>query len=130
MTDKIITLANLHEATEQEIFNQVARHLLTQNRRSVDEKGFCKYRSGNLKCAAGCLISDEEYSPLMDSEESEGTGWLDLASKGLVPTQHNLFIRSLQLVHDGMPDRYSQEEWFREVQRFALKHDLTMPTMN
>jgi hypothetical protein len=128
MTDKIITLANLHEATKQDIFNQVARHLITQNHRSVDEKGYCKYRSGNLKCAAGCLISDEEYTPLMDSEKSQGTGWIDLVHEGLVPRDNMHFIRLLQVLHDGMHGITSPEEWFREVQYFAFKHDLTMPT--
>lgn len=67
----IITLKNLHEATAQQVFTQVATHLLTQKERSfvIDDRGeeLCAYRGDNgLKCAAGCLISNDEYNPIMD----------------------------------------------------------------
>lgn len=35
----MITLATLHEATAQQVFDQVARHLLTQGQKSNDERG-------------------------------------------------------------------------------------------
>lgn len=49
--------------TNQEVFDIVARHLLTQNEQSVNEDG-CAYRGeGGLKCAVGALIPDSDYDP-------------------------------------------------------------------
>jgi len=48
--------------TIQEIFSKVESHLLTQNERSENELG-CRYRSGELMCAVGCLITDDVYTP-------------------------------------------------------------------
>ena len=42
-----ITLATLAQATEQEIFDQVARHLIKQGKRAADGSG-CKYRTAPL----------------------------------------------------------------------------------
>lgn len=56
--------------TKQEIFNIVAKHLLTQNEKSVDEhqNGMCMYRSKDgLKCAIGCLIDDNHYNSYIES---------------------------------------------------------------
>ena len=65
-----ISLANLNQAAPQEVFDQIVTHLLTQNKQSKyykDLRTFCAYRSGDLKCAAGCLIDDDEYSPEMEA---------------------------------------------------------------
>lgn len=54
--------------TRQETFDVVARHLLTQNKRSrvIDEgavSSSCAYRGDDgLKCAVGCIIPDEYYT--------------------------------------------------------------------
>lgn len=52
--------------TNQEIFDQVCRHLANQKCRSM--KGVhCQYRGiQNTKCAVGIFISDEEYDPKWD----------------------------------------------------------------
>lgn len=58
---------------KQLIFDIVAKHLLTQNSRSLD-RGLCCYRNPNgRRCAIGVLISDEVYSPMF-----EGDGVIDL----------------------------------------------------
>lgn len=98
-----ITLKTLPQATAQQVFDQVARHLLTQGRKSVaTEHGgsICVYRSPDgLKCAAGCLIADGEYSPKM-----EGIGWGGLIAEYAVPKQHANLVCALQHVHDrSMP---------------------------
>jgi hypothetical protein len=52
--------------TDQEIFDKVALHLLTQGR-PARESGSCKYRTpGGRKCAIGCLIEDDQYTPKME----------------------------------------------------------------
>lgn len=56
----------MKKLTDQEIFDTVARHLLSQGKRST-EFGFCTYRSEDgLKCAVGCLIADEFYSAAIE----------------------------------------------------------------
>ena len=97
----MITLKTLAQATEQEVFDQIARHLLQQGKRSEEEK-LCRYREGNLKCAAGCLIGDDEYS-----EQMEGNKWTTLVYDGKVPAKHKKLILTLQLMHDSK----NPQEW-------------------
>jgi hypothetical protein len=112
----MITINNLSEATEQEVFNQVAKHLLDQNEKSMSYS-VCSYRGeNNLMCAAGCLIPDDEYT-----EELEGNGWKDLTRTFLYPSEHSELIQELQDVHDS----YEVEEWkeklFGVAEKFGLE---------
>lgn len=92
----MITLATLSSATEQEVFDQVVNHLKKQKVRCVDDHQFCSYRdSKGLKCAAGCLIGDDEYIP-----EFEKHSWHILVTDGKVPACHAGLIAELQTVHD------------------------------
>lgn len=115
-----ITLANLHEATAQQVFDQVATHLLTQNEKSVDrtERGpECVYRSyKGLQCAAGCLISEHEYNPGMENNQ-----WDDLAHSGIVPSDHKELIMELQCVHDTE----LAYNWEHSLEKVANKTGLT-----
>lgn len=98
----MITLKTLPQATEQEVFDQIAVHLLTQNRKSSDRHQ-CMYKSKDgLKCAAGCLISDEEYMEFFERKE-----WRSLANDTYVPSNHIGLIANLQVIHDS----YEECEW-------------------
>lgn len=97
----MITLKTLAQATEQEVFDQVARHLLTQKVRSENENNLCLYRNGDLKCAAGCLIGDDEYDPRI-----EDWNWRRLVQHGTVPREHARLISQLQRVHDTVAPEY------------------------
>jgi hypothetical protein len=91
----MIDLSNLAEATEQEVFDQVKNHLLTQGVK-CESDDTCLYRGeNNLKCAAGCLIADHQYMP-----EMEENNWETLVEKGIVPSAHSDLIEALQKVHD------------------------------
>lgn len=116
-----ITLANLAEATPQQVFDQVVKHMLTQNRQSKNhEVGGCFYRHGDLKCAAGCLISDDEYKPEMDTMET-GTTWVELVDNDLVPTTpHDDLIGRLQDIHDS----YLPVDWPVRLNNLAKTHHL------
>lgn len=97
-----ISLKNLATSSAQDVFDQVAIHLLTQNQPSIAPvAGFptdCAYRGNNgLKCAAGCLIADDEYDI-----EIEGKDWLYLNIQGKVPTEHWQLITGLQGIHDSL----------------------------
>jgi len=81
----------------QTVFNKVARHLLTQKKRCANSEN-CLYRSKNgLKCAAGCLIPDEQYDTIKDKE---GKSWRRLVFLKLVSSSHSDLISSLQKIHD------------------------------
>lgn len=113
----MITLATLPEATPQQVFDQVVAHLRKQGARAMNEEGDCKYHeeSGN-KCAAGCLIGEDEYDA--DLEENN---WGSLVKSEKVPSNHDNLIESLQDVHDlNTPD-----EWEEAFERVAEVYGLT-----
>ena len=67
---------------KQEIFDTVAAHLIKQKRRSADKHGCWVYHGvDNLKCAVGCLIPDEIYTP-----EMEGKNIFALIKEGAIPS--------------------------------------------
>ena len=97
----MITLKTLEQASAQEVFDQVVNHLLQQGKKSQNETSggdvLCAYRGFNgLKCAAGCLIADDEYK-----EWFEQRGWRDLVRDEFVPETHGMLIQELQGVHDN-----------------------------
>lgn len=94
----MVTLKTLVKSTPQQIFDQVANHLYEQAKQSVGDNG-CMYRGpNNLKCAAGCLISDEEYKKKFDGPD--GVNWEDMIERKYVPKKHGRLIASLQENHD------------------------------
>jgi hypothetical protein len=110
----IISLKNLNEATAQQVFDQVVDHLRKQGVQSKNHTtGFCLYRYGALKCAAGCLIADDEYTPMMDGGDGGTWSFLTIAIKGF-PTAHVELIQALQRLHDSVNPEY-WEEAFRDL---------------
>lgn len=94
-----VSLATLSQLTEQQVFDHVVAHLRKQGKRSMLPKASedtCAYRgSDGLKCAAGCLIADDEYNPRL-----EGYSWSGLVGMQLVPEAHQNLIARLQRIHD------------------------------
>lgn len=127
----MITLKTLHEVTSQQVFDQVSIHLLAQRQRSAfkyddaeeypnDYPG-CRYRIGTLKCAAGCLIGDDEYS-----DELENKDWNHLVRTGAVPPYHQKLIDDLQLVHDSV----SPERWATALKVVADRYLLNVEAID
>lgn len=120
-----ITLATLPYATEQEVFDHVSKHLLSQGCESVkheeDEKyirTYCLYRGPNgTKCAAGCLIDDTEYKV-----EMENLPWQTLCERRIVPFSHQELIVDLQEIHD----KYTPDEWSEKLKKLAKNYSLKM----
>ena len=116
----MITLKTLPIANKQQIFDQVANHMLTQMKKSViiDEndniKCFYKNPEG-LSCAAGCLIADDEYDPLFEYQS-----WGLLVSRGWVPRRNNELIEFLQNIHDY----YEPEAWEDLLRELANNYKL------
>ena len=88
---------------EQQIFDQVTRHLITQGERSEDSE-MCLYRHGNLKCAVGCLITDQFYDAGIEGshprDEVVRQALRDSLGTDDLPVQ---LLAKLQHIHDYEP---------------------------
>ena len=116
----MITLKTLPQATAQEVFDQITQHLLQQGKAAKSTTGDCRYRvevQGEiLRCAAGCLIADNEYA----EDSLEGRSWGLLVSNRTIPKKHCELIKSLQNVHDTC----SVREWPKQFERLARCYKL------
>lgn len=114
----MITLATLEQSTAQEVFDQVSNHLLTQMKKSYDKLGFqCAYKSSNgNRCAAGCLISDDEYK-----SEMEGKDWVRLVDLEVTPQSHKDLIIKLQFIHDADDPK----DWAYKLEELSKELDLS-----
>lgn len=102
---------------KQEIFDKVSKHLLEQNERAVEHKD-CKYRtSTGLKCAAGCLIPDNDYSPKMEKTIVVG---LDFFQESGYSSEEIQMIGILQQIHDLSEPKH----WKRQLKTLAKEHEL------
>jgi len=95
----------------KEVFDRVKTHLLAQGERSQQQpKGLkgdgCAYHGANgLKCAVGCLITEEAYSKELEGDLVD----VDLVraaleASGIVDDFDTLdMLRRLQNIHDCLP---------------------------
>jgi len=108
------------QVTRQEVLNTMAAHLLKQGVKSLNPDGSCCYLSHEgLKCAVGCLISDDEYCPEMEGKDVECLG--DLLPERLRP--HLDLISDGQNTHDELP----VESWPSELRAIAEEFGLEIP---
>lgn len=114
----------------QEIFDKVVSHLLTQGCKSYDSlTETCRYRGPNdTKCAIGCLITDEQYRPWMESATlnklldpnifgGPERQYLDAQFAWMKP--HQKLLQQLQDCHDGLPPSHWETRlcWIAEQHR-------------
>lgn len=124
---------SLAPQTPQEIFDTVARHLLTQNKRATNGDSpmdnaatWCRYRTPDgLRCAGGCLIPDDRYE-----EAFEGLGWCAPGPVSRSPAVwarfkalreeigHEVLIGSLQGIHDV----YDPRVWMTKLRELAMSY--------
>lgn len=117
-----ITLATLAQATPQAVFDQVVTHLLTQNKESKNSEG-CAYRGdGGLKCAAGCLISDDEYRSEMEDKTWKGLR-KGMVAAVKVPARHSSLVTRLQNLHDN----HLVRDWPAGLETIAAQSRLKLP---
>ena len=109
---------------KQEVFDTVARHLLTQKRRSyVNNEGaeLCCYRGPRgLKCAVGALIPDELYSKDLEGL-AVGSGPVAIVCKQLGIVRHLNLLADLQDLHDDVPT----DRWYDRLLGLATRHRLS-----
>ena len=119
-----ITMKNLHLATEQEVFDQAAKHLLTQMERARHNSIGCQYRlkldDGTiLKCAVGCLIADDEYKSSIEGQ-LYGSYNFNIFFRFKDEAPHLTLLRSLQNLHDN----YTVDEWKEKLKQIATDFNL------
>ena len=107
--------------TQQAVFNKVARHLLKQNRKSMDNKCMCEcmYHSPEgLSCAVGCLISKADYR-----KEMESWAVRDLVEDLPEFLEHLELLNSLQKTHDIK----DVADWRASLEKIAEDYNLKFP---
>lgn len=93
----------------QQVFDKVALHLLTQNKKSITlglAGPGCAYRgAGNTSCAVGCLIKDEHYDPALEGCGIHGAALRNAVAKSIGVDALSLemedMLQGLQCVHDN-----------------------------
>lgn len=90
---------------KQEIFDTVVTHLFTHGKQATENHGEgCVYRTeGGLKCAAGCLITDEFYS-----KNFEGLNVYD-------NNVHHAICKSLGLTVNDEPDAFHVIGYLQDI---------------
>lgn len=115
----MITLSNLHEQSLQDVFNYIANHLLTQNKKSQTCHFNCAYKGeNNTKCAVGCIVSSKEYRPSMEGKSS--TKIINDHNPLVTNIDMLNMLRDLQILHDGA----MTVEWPAGLNNIAAKYKL------
>jgi len=91
----IITLDTLSAATEQQVFDHVANHLIRQGMPCIGPGVYstatsCRYKHKELSCAVGSLMSPDEYRPWF-----EGKTWARLSKLASCPRHTLISCKSL-----------------------------------
>ena len=111
----------------REIFYKVEKHLLKQNKKSVDFGSGCMYRSnGGLSCAVGCLMTDDIYDSSFEGNNLRDSKVLEALTPvvGSNKDKRNrklYLLRELQRVHDDSP----VEDWERNLAQLKLEFDIS-----
>ncbi len=119
----MITLKGLKRAPLQRIFDQAARHLLKQNKKSTDGASCCYRGLNNTQCAVGCFISDEEYKLSMEGLPSDTL--LNRDNINISFDRRNL-LSDLQTLHDN---EYV-EDWESSLKHLAISFSLKFSKKN
>lgn len=106
----------------QDIFDKVAKHLLTQNAKSENAEGMCMYRGpGELRCAAGWIIPDNLYNSKMETRRMYAV-FSDFPKVAeYLGRENSELVQRLQDVHDQEPVEY----WPTALKVVAEKFELS-----
>lgn len=110
--------------TDQEIYNKVRKHLLTQMKRSKTEDGCCYVSPDGTRCAAGCLLPDG-YVPPPDYNTGvsvHGISIDDGAPEVMYDAfrDHRELLTLLQSIHDGR----DPVDWKTRLDKVAAQYNL------
>jgi hypothetical protein len=111
-------------STAQQVFDRSYLFLVAQGKPSKDPvaKGGCRYRGPDgLACAAGALITDQEYVAF-GIVGHEGDEWIGLSVRARLRA-HQELIAALQNAHDlptfGSGAKTTDEQWLADFKRMA-----------
>ncbi len=109
----------------QEVFDTVARHLLTQRKKSYcmrNGRQACLYRGPHgLRCAVGVLIPDELYDEKMEHQDvTFGPVRAALTKIGISPACHDM-LADMQYLHDESAPR----AWKQGLAKIADVHKVS-----
>lgn len=110
----------------QETYEIVKGHLLSQNKKAMDPKGFsCQYRGKNkTKCAIGALIPDSMYDKNFEGH-SVHTLIQDFPEVIFILGAENQkdinFLETLQSIHDDHDVKYWPEVFDNFAKKYKLK---------
>lgn len=113
--------------TPQQVFDKVARHLLTQRKRSLKGQGGpCAYRGDDgAACAVGCLMTDDEAK----KADAHAMGAVrEIAKVGLLPTRLAPHVRLLDALQD-VHDMGELHEWADELRELARRRKLRVTVL-
>lgn len=119
---------------QQEVFNKVYRHLLTQGERSestftvdgIDRPG-CAYRGDEgRKCAIGCLIDDDRYTPELETRGAGHPLVEDALGYSLLSHDDRCLLKRLQDVHDCR----NPASWAASLKGISETFGLTVPEIS
>lgn len=90
----------------QQIYEKIRAHFLTQGQKATNN-GFCVYRGpNNIKCAVGCLITDEAYDTALENNSVSAKNVQEALSKSgiIMNADTYAFLSDAQSVHDTAYD--------------------------
>lgn len=106
--------------SNQELFDKVVRHLVAQGAPSHGETEGCMYlNQDGLKCAAGCLIS-EDIARILDKEKESAWARVTIKFRTLKDVGSVSFIGSLQMAHDSQEAEW-RSVWYSKMKRIAAR---------
>jgi hypothetical protein len=98
------SMQELDRMTAQDVFDHVARHLLTQRKAAI-EHGRCRYRTDDgLACAVGCLIPDAHFRPTFEGMDSRRLRCKLVDERSPLAAfflRFETLLLELQMVHDS-----------------------------
>lgn len=116
-------LPKIDFTSNQAVFDHIVGHLLNQGKRCVAEvtRGmpWCQYREGNLACAIGCLMTDEEAAKADRAASGEAWGILEVldnipsVEERLRYANHEM-LAMMQDIHDSAGDFHDPAPFWKE----------------
>lgn len=111
--------------TKRQTFNKIKKHLLEQGEPAVTESGHYLYHSKDgLKCAVGCLISEDDYERSFERFKEEhlidhvGAKKLEKILNVKLTSETTDMLNDLQSVHDNVQPK----NWKRSLTRIEKRY--------
>ena len=103
----------------QEVYNKVKAHLLSQGRKSLGANGHCAYRGyAGAMCAVGVLIPDAMYLPSMEGAACTSGRVAEVLD--VLGIDHAI-ARDLQQIHDMVPIDIWPDSLAAHARHYGLK---------